>query len=191
MGSEIILLGAGPSAAECPYDKEVWGVNTTIRWNRRQINKLFFFDDLETFDPMVMSLDDLKYNHRNTEYISTFKNVKYAAKAGIEIIEYPLDAIIRKYNTTYFCNSVAYMIAYAMFTDVKSMDLYGIDHLTGQSYLTERAGAEYWLGRAAQSGMEINVSLGSAILHTMNGKMYGYDCFYDGKNPTYNELVMM
>jgi hypothetical protein len=188
--SNIILLGAGPSAAECPHDKEVWGVNATIKWQYQPISKLFFFDDLEIFNPAVMTVEDLKYNRHETEYISTYKNAEYGKTVGLEITEYPLHDIIKEFKTTYFSNSVAYMIAYAMYKGVTSMDLYGIDHLTGFSYLNERAGVEYWMGRAVQSGIKIHIAIGSALLRTCTGRMYGYDKFFDGQEPLYNELIV-
>lgn len=187
--NEIIILGAGPSASECNYDKEVWGVNTVIRFTRRRIDKLFFFDNLATFDPNVMSIEDLL--NRNTEYISTPANAMYAAKLGIPVTVYPLEEVVNTFGTSYFSNSISYMIAYAMLKGVTRMDLYGVDHLTGRSYLSERAGVEYWLGRAEQLGIEVNVALGSAVLRTMDGKMYGYNDWYTGHNPRFNGQVMV
>jgi len=188
VGSEIIILGSGATGAECPFDKEVWGCNNTIR-NPNRLDKLFFFDNILTFNPEIMHIDDLITRGNKVEYITTFHNAKFCSRKGILATVYPLAEVVKKFNTTYFANTVCYMIAYAMYMGAEKMDLYGIDHLTWQSYIVERCGVEYWLGRAEQSGVEVNITQESALCKTMDGKMYGYDEFYNGGKTTYAEVV--
>ena len=172
MSDNIILLGSGVTAADCPFDKEVWGCNNTIR-TEKKVDKHFFFDDLATFDPKVMHIQDLIGNSHETEHITTFKNAQLCSRIGVLATVYPIDEVIRKFGRAYFANTVCYMIAYAMYMGIKKMNLYGIDHLTWQSYIVERCGVEYWLGRAEQSGIEIDIAEGSALLKTLDGKLYG------------------
>ena len=35
MTQELIILGCGPTHVECPYDKEVWGVNGTYTFAKK------------------------------------------------------------------------------------------------------------------------------------------------------------
>ena len=180
---KIIILGSGPTHGTCPYDREAWGVNRVIRFPRFQTpnngNKLFFFDDIETFNPDVMTIADLYNNRGDIEYITTPKNVEALKKYHIPAFPYPLDEIISKFQSRYFANTISYMIAYAMYKDVEGIAFYGADHLNYREYMIARAGLEYWAGRAQQSGIDIEVAGGSAILNTLNGKLYGYEFFYD------------
>ena len=178
---EIILLGSGQTHGACPYNKETWGVNYVVRYPDflKNGNKLFFFDDLSTFNPRVMTFADLYNNRHLLEFVTTSKNVEFLKKYNVTATVYPLDQIIHKYKTHYFANSISYMVAYAMFTGVESMTLYGIDHVNYREYLMAKAGLEYWLGRAQQSGMDINICAGSAVLRTITDKLYGYEFKYD------------
>jgi hypothetical protein len=177
----IIILGSGPTHGVCPYNREVWGVNRVIRFPKFQEegNKLFFFDNLETFNPNVMSIADLFNNKGDIEYITSAKNVEYLKKYNIPAMVYPLDEIIDKFKSKYFANSISYMVAYAMYQGVKSIAFYGIDHINYREYMIARCGLEYWAGRAQQSGIDLEVAGDSAILNTINGKLYGYDFLYD------------
>jgi len=98
----------------------------------------------------------------------TFKNL------GIPIEIYPMDEIIAKFKTRFFSNSIAYMMAYALYHNYERIYLYGIDMMTSTTYIQEKGGVEYWIGRAEQAGVEVINTKGSATGKTWNGKMYGY-----------------
>jgi len=178
---DIIILGCGISHFECPYDTEVWSVNAAVRWAEgkgRKLDILFFFDDLESFDPYVMTLGDLV--NTNARLISTQKNADFGKQFGLNIEVYPIDDIIKQFNTVYFSNSISYMIAYAIHRgDINKISMYGVDHMTWSSYVMERCGVEYWVGRAEGAGIEVEIAKGSALCKTLNDKLYGYEFQYD------------
>jgi len=186
----IIILAVGPSWSECKFDREVWGVNSVARWPWR-LDKLFFVDPLETFNPSVMTVEDAAAAHtRGVQLITTQKNAAYAAKFGIPTTIFPLHEIVAKFKTTYFANTICYMVAYAMHQNVDNIAVYGADHLTNQTYILERPGLEYWLGRAEQAGIGVEIAEGSALLKTMNGKMYGYDDFYQNPHSEVDKVLV-
>jgi len=187
---DIIILGCGPTCADCKYDTEVWGVNSVAAWNER-LDKLFFFDDLEAFNPMVMTIADVanSYN-RGVELVTTQKNAEYCRGLHIPTTIYPLSEIVAEYHTAYFANSIAYMLAYAMREKADKVKLYGIDHLTFQTYILERACLEYWLGRMVERGIEVEIASGSALLKTGDGKLYGYDHFFNTAASSLDRVIV-
>lgn len=185
---DIIILGCGMTHHECTYDTEVWGVNATVRWAEKngRLDKLFFFDDLATFSPNVMTAEEVV--ECKAELITTEKNVKFLKQFGREATIYPLEEILQKFKTHYFMNSIAYMIAYAMYQgDIDMISMYGIDHMNWGSYAMERTGVEYWVGRAEGAGIKVWITPGSALRRTLDGKLYGYDFFYENR-PMSNKL---
>lgn len=170
---EVIILGTGLTNIICPFDKEVWGVNSayamyirTGSWLR--VDKLFFFDDLTKEIPTSpMSINRLK--DIDIPMISTHQYPE------LNIEPYPLDEIIEEFDSTYFSNTICYMIAYAMYKGYEAIDFYGIDHISQDTYMLERAGVEYWLGRAKERGIKIYIPKGSILCRTFDGRLYGTD----------------
>jgi len=174
---EVIILGCGFTNWDCPYDCETWGVNASVKWATR-LDKLFFFDDMiNKYDPKEINLHDLK--ETKAELISTEKNAEYCKQLGIDIKVFPLEEICEKFNNHYFSNTINYMIAYALYKGYKKLRLYGIDHIRHETYTMERSGVEFWLGIAVGMGVEVEIAEGSALLQTFNGKLYGYQFFYE------------
>jgi len=68
---------------------------------------------------------------------------------------YPLRAIIEKYDSDYFSCSPAYMIAYALFTGAKEINIYGIDMEANSEYNYERPCVAYWMGMAKALGCKV------------------------------------
>lgn len=191
MSREIIIVGCGPTCAFCDFDAEVWGVNSVARWPSR-LDKLFFFDNIEDFNPLIMTIVDVaKCFQRKTEIITTQRNAQYAKKFGIECKVYPLMDVIDKLGSSYFSNTIAYELAYALYLgDVTKIRMYGVDHMTNQTYVMERSNLEYWIGRAVERGVKIEIPTESALLKTQDGKLYGYDQFFDSVKSTWDEVIV-
>lgn len=108
-------------------------------------------------------------------------------------IEYPFAEIIDEFESQYFTNSVAYMVAYAMWSYIKSkkkackrLVLFGCDYdyiaAPGRAtpYENGKQCVEHWLGRAAQLGIQIGVAERSTLLDTIKVRNqdfvpYGYE----------------
>ena len=112
---------------------------------------------------------------------------KVSKKFGFEIIllhdipeiekftKYPYKEIVEEFGTEYFCSTIDYMIAYALYKGYGEIDI-GFHFLLGDVDFTdslwEKCGVEYWLGRAEGMGVKIRNLKGSNIFITRTGESY-------------------
>ena len=93
---------------------------------------------------------------------------------------YPLDKIVRDLGCGYFNNTVSYAIAFAMWSKVKRLSVFGVafTYTTNMHYAElGRACCEFWLARCMADGMEVAVAPRSPLLDTNvteKEKLYGY-----------------
>ena len=72
----------------------------------------------------------------------------------------------------FFGSSVDYMILFAMaFSEIKTIQLCGIDMINPVEYMTQRPSLAYWLGAAEASGIKIVLPKNSTLLNY--GRQYG------------------
>lgn len=160
-GKHISILGKGNSGKICPFDAdEVWGVNnvaTQPEYAGKKIHRLFAFD--ESLEP--------QYTDEMKKFAPIISFQKY------KDIDYPLESILKEFNTRYFTNTISYMIAYAIYCRVRKISVYGVDVSFGAPYAQENRGVEYWIGRAEQLGIEVYCPEKSHLLRTVYGNLYG------------------
>ena len=158
--NDVILLAKGETRYLCPFDsEEVWGVNdigSDPKFEGKKIHKIFRFDPTDS------------------RLLAEMKAIApIVSWQSYHDIRYPLDKILKEFNTEYISNTISYMIAYAIYTGVKQLRLYGVDAPYGGIYEIERSGIEYWIGRAEERGLRVVVSKGSHLLRTITGSIYG------------------
>ncbi len=90
----------------------------------------------------------------------------------IQII-FPLEDVIKTFNTRFFTNTISYMIAYAIYLKFERIYIYGVEVSFGAPYAQENRGVDYWMGRAQQQGIEVFVPPDSHLLRTCSGVLYG------------------
>lgn len=95
-------------------------------------------------------------------------------------IEFPLQDVINKFNSTYFNNTVAYAVAYALYQGFTRIMMFGCDYHYDNAPKAEsgRGCVEYWLAIAACHGVEINVASASSLMDANVPdccRFYGYD----------------
>mgnify|MGYP003664768161 FL=1 len=96
------------------------------------------------------------------------------------IVLYPLDKVIKETGCSYFNNSIAYAIAFALYQEVGSINIFGADF----TYKTNvhfgemgRACCEFWLSKCITKGIDVAVAPSSSLLDTnvpIQEKLYGY-----------------
>ena len=157
---DIIILAWGQSRWRCPFDAdEVWGINNV--WTFKELkNKRF--DKIFAFDPWP------EFNIREMKKIAPIVSWRDYAD-----IKYPLEEIKAEFKTSYFTNTIAYMIAYAIFLKIPLVRLYGVDAPYGSKYAIDKSGVEYWIGRGIERGTEVIPCEGSHLLRTITGEEYG------------------
>ena len=82
--------------------------------------------------------------------------------------EYPIDAVVKYFGVDFFNNSIAYMIALAIYQGATSIDMHGC-HITPEPGDTEpiaknHYGIEYWIGQAHGRGIDVKIHGDSLIL---------------------------
>ena len=97
-----------------------------------------------------------------------------------QTVAYPVEAILNRFGRPYFGDSVCYTIAWAIHIGVSRITFAGCDYVRVRP--AERASVEYWIGRAEQAGIKIDIARGSSLLQPgpLDGRnrhvpaMYGY-----------------
>lgn len=157
MPRNITILGKSPTGKLCPFEDEIWGINNVCeQYPDKKFEMVFAFDLL-----------DKEYTDAVKKFAPIISWQDYAD------IKYPLDEIIAEYKTRFFTNTVGYCIAYAAYLKVDKISIYGVDTVFGAPYAQENRGVEYWLGRAAERGIEIFAPRQSQLLQPIYGCMYG------------------
>ncbi len=76
---------------------------------------------------------------------------------------FPVDEIVAKFGR-YFTNTVSWMIAYAIYLEVKEIGVYGVDMAQDGEYKSQRPSCEFFLGWAAGAGIKITIPAESDLL---------------------------
>ena len=127
---KVFILGSGPSLTKYRHEKG------NIVWC-----------------PVAMKnpeMDDII-----TTYFGLHNDERGLFEGIIDQRNYPLDEIINKFNSFFFTNTVSYMIAYALYTGVKEIEIYGVDMVGYEEYVNQRSSVLYWTGRAEGLGVKV------------------------------------
>ena len=110
----------------------------------------------------------------------THLNLSKLVQAVPEIVEYPLEEVISATTFSYFNNTVAYAVAFAVAHKVGKIHMYGVDFSYKQNIHFAEAGrscVEFWCAMALGNGIAIQVAPRSGLLDTNvpeDEKIYGY-----------------
>ena len=166
----MIFKGPGkeyaPSDSEIPKGVEVWGVNNSIF--DRQMDKCFYIHYPE--DTAEYREIRLEGNEKGITVICQDKLIGWDKQE-----KYPLKEIIAEYGIGYFGNSIAFMMAYAMYHGFDDIHIWGAPLDTQTEYIFEKAGVEFWIGYAAGLGIKTTVHGRSTILRANKDKVYGWN----------------
>lgn len=172
---KVILVGKGFEwwrAPELADGYDIWGINDVIM-KRVNFDLLFNIHRPEDYCEMDMAC------------------TKLASSLGIPImmpdeydyletsIRFPLEEILKEFDSDYLMTGIAFMIAYAMHLDYKQIDCYGINMRgADEKYKNARACVEYWIGRAQQKGIKVNMfGKYCDCLKTFDRRIYGFNDF--------------
>lgn len=160
---------------------EVWGINS--------IGAIFHVDKTFMMDPASRFLDDIKAGKQTgiaQEFLLDTPNKGPIYSSCLdervpEIELYPLKEVVSDLGYSYFNNTVAYAIAYAIYNKkVSKLHLYGVDFSYKQNINFAEAGracCEFWCAIALSKGMQIEIAQTSGFMDTNvpeNEKLYGY-----------------
>lgn len=99
------------------------------------------------------------------------------------LMEFPLEDVLNNLGYDYFNGTAAYAVAFAIHIGVEKISLFGIDFSYPNQHQAEkgRACVEYWLGKAQERDIKINVPKCTTLLdasHTRAERLYGYDTLH-------------
>ena len=166
VSDEVVILGTSPSFDECPSYGTIWAVNGAYRV--RPARRVFITDKnhIVNGEP-VFNVEEM--NSLCVPIVSR-NHVE-----GLDYEKYPYDDIVYKFGTEYFTNSICYVIAYALYTGVKKISLYGCEHLSAREYAQQKAGVEFWLGIAKGMGVWVKDYGHGTLFKVWDGVPYGFD----------------
>jgi len=181
----IFILGRGQSLGFCPVKKpeksEFWGCNNIYK--AREVDRLFVMHDVYV-----------------TQYNRGTKIIEEANGKGFPVytlgkyeelknnIPYPIEEVIKEFETAYFLTNISYMLALAIMQRPKNLFLFGVDMDFGTSkeYMqNEKGNIEFWLGMATGRKIRFHLSKGSTLMRRKGtGNYYGMVAKIDGRSHT-------
>lgn len=184
-GKDIVMVGNGPTGQRdySSLGRPLWVVNGG--WKIHEGAELcWMMDDLEgpAWDMVGTPAQPRAHWEPITQScpIPIMTSVAYPAKFP-QSVAYPLEDVLKRFpERVYFAETICYAAAWAIYIGVRSIDFGGCDY--GTIRPAERAGLEYWIGRAEEAGIPCRVFPGSQLLKTgrIDGKnrhipgVYGY-----------------
>ena len=198
-GKTVAIVGLGGTYADYVLARinsekfdEVWGINS--------IGAIVRVDRTFMMDPASRFLDDVKAGKQTgigQEFLleTPNKGPIYSCELDErvpEIVEYPLQDVISDLQISYFNNTVAYALGFAIHKKVAKIHLYGIDFSYKANLNFAEAGracCEFWCAIAISRGIQIEVAHRSGFLDTNvpeNEKLYGYHRL---ENPLVQKVV--
>lgn len=166
---KIIIIGKGPGWEQAPMEGETWGVNSLV--SRRPVKLAFDIHNID--ERLKRNSDDIKEEIAEINRLGIPVITRMKHKLLPTAILFPLDEM----PVEYFTNSIAYMIAYAVYKGATEIEMYGVALLMGFEYTDQRPCIEFWLGYALGKGIKVTVHDPTTIACFKSlQELYGYNC---------------
>jgi len=184
-GKSIAIVGLGKSWHDYNLAKS-HGVHFDEVWAINAVGSVIFHDRTFMMDPVSRFLDSDDAGGQTsgmTEVLLNDDKPIYTCELDdrcTNLIEFPINEILEEFNCCYINNTVAYAVAFALWSKVKTIKMFGVDFsYKNNLHFAEsgRACVEFWLCKAMHLGLEIEVAKSSALLDTnviAEEKLYGY-----------------
>jgi hypothetical protein len=160
---KITILGKGNGWKDAPNEDILWGVNDV--WKRRDVDVVFNMHTYQSNKEIFKS--SVEYVNKYQKPFVTLKEIKDVPTS----IRFPIEEM----HTHYFTNSIAYMIAYALYRGVEEINIYGCGLDRASKYAKQKHNIEYWVGYARGCGINVVLHGKTELLAVENGEMYGYN----------------
>lgn len=176
-GADLIIIGNGPSAMQLKESYEgsgelfpevmnlsghenrpVWTVNGG--WGYYPMNSTVGFAMHDYRTPGGIS-GGYPIKDKQEMFDRLFTDIPIPIITSVKVphlpntVAFPLKECLLRFNTAYFGEAIHYMIAMAIMCGVRTIELLGVDYLPDDRKPYERAGTEYWLGRADEAGVTV------------------------------------
>jgi len=161
---KVTIIGKGRTWNQAPQEGECWGITQLVL--RRPVDLVIdmnVYHDGRWGEPERVSAEMAKKKCAD-------ENIPY-----IDLSNYPLKAVMEKFDTDYFSSTVDYAIALALYKGYDEIDMYGVTMDGGSDYYKIKCGADFWCGYAKGLGVKVFIQKPTAVMRTPDGKVYGYD----------------
>jgi hypothetical protein len=187
----VAILGLGPSARQYleltkryggrrAYCDETWGINAL--GDVFACDRVFHMDDVR----IQQIRSDAKPESNIAQMLKWLKTTKtpvVTSRAHPDypaLEEFPLAEVVTKFPLAYFNSTAAYAIAYALNAGARKISCFGMDFTYPDAHDAEkgRACVEFWLGIAAEMGVELAMPKTTSLMDAMYPqaqRFYGYD----------------
>lgn len=167
MNPEVTIVGFAPSWEETPWNNsgELWGMNALHKLAPdKPWGAWFQLHDIDVAHP-----------HDKEEHVSwliqsglpVFMFEEHIAKLPLpNAIPFPRQEVIDFLGTTYFTNTVSWMVGFALLQQRKKINIYGIDMAQDTEYQHQRPSCEYLIGLAEGRGIDVYIPETSDLLKT-------------------------
>lgn len=183
----IAICGTAPSSiGEAPFDDEAWEIWGTSRlW--KQIPRADAWFELHPLDEVGRGWDCTEKQRRERRE----EHIEWLAEAPIPVylqdederipggLRYPLDEILEYVSErfgdedAYFTNTISYMLAFALYSEVDEVGIWGVDMALEDEYQHQRPSVEYWIGLLRGAGIRVRVPHQCDLLQASH--LYGYE----------------
>lgn len=183
MSKTLHLCGLGPGWSLCPPMNEgrmIWGINNILV--RREVNYVFEIHNFyEKFNRVKGG-----HVHQMATRLASGSKTPYIVREHWDFIPhikqviYPFGAIFQHFQTDLIGCSFDAMLALAIYTGWKNIQVYGFGANLASQYDYQVPSNNFWLGVCTGAGVNINFhSIGglrhSDIMRTVDGMVYGLD----------------
>jgi hypothetical protein len=175
----VYILGTSGSLENTPWDKEdcdywgCWPVATQPCAFGHRLDVVFELHEEKTWQTYKDVIKAFQKKNPNTILYTQreYKELNGCTKFPLEELQESIgDDLLKRY----FTNSIAYMIAFAVFKGYKVINLFGIAlAVDEEEYSMQRSCAEAWIGYAIGKGCKINIMQPSALMNL--NYLYGYE----------------
>lgn len=162
---KVAIVGFAPtSMMMAPFDDhdwEIWGVNE-IYLEIPRIDRLFELHDHKYLTRKERNPYHLQWLRQATIPIYTFQRFKDIKSS----VPFPWMDMVKAFQTKYFTNTIAWMVAFAVTQGFEKIALYGIDMSRSEEYRDQRPSCEYFIGVARGMGIDVFIPEESSLLRS-------------------------
>lgn len=153
--TKLAIVGCSDSRIYAPFEDEsweLWGVNNLF-YHIKRWDKWFEIHQL-TFDGKTyLRRGEKDFRGESVKdyltHLGEMKTPIYMQKHWDEIptsIAYPLNEVLEFFQTSYFTNTISWMIALGIYQEFEEIGIWGVDMAVDTEYHWQRPSCEYFIG---------------------------------------------
>jgi hypothetical protein len=174
MAKKIAIIGTASTSVHLANDLDdswqIWTCNGAYDQVKRQ-DKHFELHDIAYLRSIGIIEEYLEWFKKQGSKIVLQK--KYDEFPDCD--SYPLQGVLDTFKHSYFNNTIAYMIAYAMYNnpDLERLAIFGVDMAGDGEYGHQRPCCEFWLGYALSKGIILDIPDNCPLIKSTH--LYGFE----------------